>query len=60
MDRGMVWLLFDGKLRAAQQGTSVTVESAEELRTFSAFDGKDLIVWAPCPILGNLKVAWRD
>ncbi len=43
VDRRQVWLLLDGELRAAQPGVRVGVADAEGLRTFSAFDGNDLI-----------------
>ena len=43
VDHGIVWLFLDGELRAAHHGLLVSVEDAEGLRTFSAFDGQELI-----------------
>lgn len=43
VDHGRVWLLLDGRVRSAQPGIRVTVADAEGLRTFSAFDGNNLI-----------------
>lgn len=43
VDRGVVWLFLDGELRAAHNRLLVSVEDAKGLRTFTAFDGPDLI-----------------
>lgn len=43
VDHGVVWILLDGELRAAHHELLVSVKDADGLRTFSAFDGQNLL-----------------
>ena len=43
VNQGVVWLFLDGELRAAHHELLVSVEDADGLRTFSVFDGQNLI-----------------